>query len=32
MGQAVQEVLEAADDVTDTVYEDGAAAEIARWF
>ncbi len=32
MGQAVQEVLDAADDVTATVYDDGAALEIARWF
>ena len=32
MGQAVQEVIDAADDVTETVYEDGAAVEISRWF
>jgi HAD superfamily hydrolase (TIGR01484 family) len=32
MGQAVEEVIAAADDVTDTVYDDGAATEIARWF
>lgn len=32
MGQAVQEVLDAADDVTDSVYEDGLAAELDRWF
>jgi HAD superfamily hydrolase (TIGR01484 family) len=32
MGQAVQEVIDAADDVTDIVAEDGAATEIARWF
>ena len=32
MGQAVEEVIAAADDVTGTVYEDGAATEIARWF
>ncbi len=32
MGQAVQEVLDAADDVTETVYDDGAALEISRWF
>ena len=32
MGQAVEEVREAADDVTGTVYDDGAAAEISRWF
>ena len=34
MGQAVEEVIAAADDVTGTVYEDGAATEIAlvpRW-
>jgi len=32
MGQAIPEVLEAADAVTLTVDEDGAAAEISRWF
>ena len=32
MGQAVEEVKRAADDVTATVDEDGAAVEIARWF
>ena len=32
MGQAVQEVLDAADAVTGSVYEDGAALEIDRWF
>lgn len=32
MGQAVEEVRRAADDVTATVYEDGAAVEIDRWF
>ncbi|MDP3969076.1 MAG: HAD family hydrolase [Nocardioides sp.] len=32
MGQAVQEVLDVADDVTASVYEDGAAAELDRWF
>lgn len=32
MGQAVQQVLDAADDVTDIVSEDGAATEIGRWF
>ncbi len=32
MGQAVEPVIAAADDVTDTVYDDGAAIEIARWF
>lgn len=32
MGQAVQQVVDAADDVTESVYEDGAAVEIERWF
>ncbi len=32
MGQSVQEVHDAADAVTETVYDDGAAAEISRWF
>lgn len=32
MGQAVQEVIDVADDVTATVYDDGAAREIGRWF
>ena len=32
MGQAIPEVLEAADTVTLSVDEDGAAAEIARWY
>lgn len=32
MGQAIEDVLAAADDVTGTVYEDGVAAELARWF
>jgi HAD superfamily hydrolase (TIGR01484 family) len=32
MGQAVEPVIAAADFVTGTVYEDGAATEIARWF
>jgi len=32
MGQAVEEVIAAADDVTDAVYDDGAATELARWF
>jgi len=32
MGQAVQQVIDAADDVTDLVSEDGAATEIRRWF
>jgi Cof subfamily protein (haloacid dehalogenase superfamily) len=32
MGQAVEEVQEAADDVTESVYDDGVAAELDRWF
>jgi len=32
MGQAVPEVHEAADATTDTVYDDGAAVELRRWF
>jgi hydroxymethylpyrimidine pyrophosphatase-like HAD family hydrolase len=32
MGQSVEAVREVADDVTDTVYDDGAAVEIGRWF
>ena len=32
MGQAVPEVVEAADAVTATVYDDGAAVELRRWF
>jgi HAD superfamily hydrolase (TIGR01484 family) len=32
MGQAVEEVREAADAVTDSVYDDGAALEISRWY
>ncbi|MFA6298070.1 MAG: HAD family hydrolase [Nocardioides sp.] len=32
MGQGVQEVLDAADDVTASVYDDGAAVELNRWF
>ena len=32
MGQAIQEVLDAADDVTGSVYEDGLATELSRWF
>jgi Cof subfamily protein (haloacid dehalogenase superfamily) len=32
MGQAVEEVRAAADDVTATVYDDGAAVELRRWF
>ncbi len=32
MGQAPLEVQEAADDVTKTVFDDGVAHELARWF
>ena len=32
MGQAVETVRAAADDVTATVLEDGVAVELARWF
>jgi hydroxymethylpyrimidine pyrophosphatase-like HAD family hydrolase len=32
MGQAVPEVHEAADASTGTVYDDGAAVELRRWF
>ncbi len=32
MGQSVQEVIDAADHVTGSVYDDGAAVEISRWF
>jgi HAD superfamily hydrolase (TIGR01484 family) len=32
MGQAIQEVIDAADDATDSVYEDGAAVELERYF
>ncbi len=32
MGQAVEEVRAAADDVTAPVHEEGAAVEISRWF
>ncbi|MBC2932259.1 HAD family phosphatase [Nocardioides sp. zg-1228] len=32
MGQAVEEVREAADDVTAAVHDEGAAVEISRWF
>jgi Cof subfamily protein (haloacid dehalogenase superfamily) len=32
MGQAIEDVIAAADDVTGTVYEDGVATELARWF
>ncbi|HEU5036193.1 MAG TPA: HAD family hydrolase [Nocardioides sp.] len=32
MGQAIEEVLAAADDVTGSVYEDGLAVELGRWF
>lgn len=32
MGQAIQEVIDAADDVTGSVYDDGLATELSRWF
>jgi hydroxymethylpyrimidine pyrophosphatase-like HAD family hydrolase len=32
MGQAIQPVLDVADAVTESVYEDGAAIEIDQWF
>ena len=32
MGQAVEEVNEAADAVTGTVYDDGVVTELARWW
>jgi hydroxymethylpyrimidine pyrophosphatase-like HAD family hydrolase len=32
MGQAPLEVQEAADFVTETVHQDGAAVELNRWF
>jgi len=32
MGQAPLEVQEAADDVTETVDNDGVAVELSRWF
>jgi HAD superfamily hydrolase (TIGR01484 family) len=32
MGQSIEEVREAADAVTDSVYDDGAATELIRWF
>jgi Cof subfamily protein (haloacid dehalogenase superfamily) len=32
MGQAIQPVIDAADDVTESVYEDGAAIELDSWF
>jgi hydroxymethylpyrimidine pyrophosphatase-like HAD family hydrolase len=32
MGQAIEDVLAAADAVTGTVYEDGVATELSRWF
>ena len=32
MGQAVQEVLDAADAVTGSVYDDGLATELDRWY
>lgn len=32
MGQAVEEVRQAADAVTETVYDDGVVVELSRWF
>jgi HAD superfamily hydrolase (TIGR01484 family) len=32
MGQAIELVQEAADDVTDTVHDEGVATELARWW
>jgi hydroxymethylpyrimidine pyrophosphatase-like HAD family hydrolase len=32
MGQAIEEVIAAADGVTDSVFEDGAAVEIGKYF
>jgi len=32
MGQAIQDVIDAADDVTVSVYEDGAAVEMEKYF
>jgi len=32
MGQSIEEVLAAADDVTGSVYDDGLATELRRWF
>ncbi len=32
MGQAIEQVHDAADAITDSVYDDGAAVEIERWF
>ena len=32
MGQAIQPVIDVADDVAGSVYDDGAAHEIGRWF
>jgi len=32
MGQAIEDVLAAADDVTGTVYDDGVATELDQWF
>ena len=32
MGQAIQPVIDVADDVAASVYDDGAALEIGRWF
>ena len=32
MGQSIEDVQAAADHVTETVYDDGAAVELSRWF
>ncbi len=32
MGQSIEEVRAVADDVTESVYDDGAAVELSRWF
>jgi hydroxymethylpyrimidine pyrophosphatase-like HAD family hydrolase len=32
MGQAIDEVRAAAHDVTESVYDDGVAVELDRWF
>jgi hydroxymethylpyrimidine pyrophosphatase-like HAD family hydrolase len=32
MGQAIEVVRDAADAVTGTVHDEGAATELARWF
>ncbi len=32
MGQAIEQVIAAADDLTGSVYEDGLATELQRWF